>query len=254
MTLTLTSRKETQMKRTILHVIAILAAIPAFAAGSGDHSHDHGHADDGHMQMMEAGKPGSADKVDRTIDVVMRETDSGGMIFEPGAFAITKGETIRFAVTNAGELGHEFVIDTVEGNARHKEMMMEMETGMTHDDPNSVQLEPGASGEVIWTFANAGSFEFACLIPGHYEAGMHGPIEVAQAGDAGSYTKGVVKRIKAGAGKVTIIHEELPELDMPAMTMVFLADDAIIARLSEGQEIEFRAERIEGRLTVTDLK
>lgn len=56
--------------------------------------------------------------------------------------------------------------------------MMERFPEMEHDDPYSVRFESGSSGEIVWTFTNAGSFEFACLIPGHYEAGMHGPILV----------------------------------------------------------------------------
>ena len=238
------------MKLATLTAFAVLSATCSFAAGSGDHSHDHG--DDGQMEMMAIGMPGKMDEVDRTIDVSMRETDDGDMIFEPAKFDIKQGETIRFHVTNNGELEHEFVIDTVEGNAKHKELMAKME--MEHDDPNSVRLDAGDSGEVVWKFANAGAFEFACLIPGHYESGMHGPIEVAQAEVERTYTKGVVKQIKADKGKVTIIHEELTELDMPAMTMVFRADDEIIGQLSEGQEIEFAVERVKGKLTVTDLK
>lgn len=211
------------------------------------------------MEMMASGMPGMMDDVSRTIDVVMRETDDGEMIFEPTEFNIKQGETIRFHVTNKGVLEHEFVIDTKQGNARHKEMMAAMD--MEHDDPNSVRLDADESGEVVWNFANKGAFEFACLIPGHYEAGMHGPIDVmhadivlAQADAERTYTRGVVKKIKADKGKVTIIHEELIELDMPAMTMVFRADDKIIGQLSEGEDIEFAAERIKGKLTVTDVK
>jgi len=127
---------------------------------------------------------------------------------------------------------------------------------MEHDDPNSVRLDEGASGEVIWTFSNAGTFEFACLIPGHYEAGMHGPITVAETvtqNDA-DFSTGTIKKIDAKAGKVTIIHGPLPKLDMPAMTMVFRADEAMIAKMSEGTELEFVAERVEGKLTVTAIK
>ena len=69
------------------------------------------------------------------------------------------------------------------------------------------------------------------------------------------YTKGVVKNIKPGEGKVTIIHEELVELEMPAMTMVFrVADEAMFDRLEPGKEIKFTVERLNGKLTVTDLK
>jgi len=140
------------------------------------------------------------------------------------------------------------------GNAEHKKAMAEME--MEHDDPNSVRLDTGAAGEVIWTFTNAGTFEFACLIPGHYESGMHGPISVGEqmAQADVEYTTGTIKKVDAKAGKVTIIHGPLVKLDMPAMTMVFRADEAMIDSMSEGQEIEFVADRVEGKLTVTEIK
>lgn len=71
---------------------------------------------------------------------------------------------------------------------------------------------------------------------------------------AETYTKGTIKKVDAKAGKVTIIHEELVDLDMPAMTMVFRADEEIIGKLAEGQDIEFVADRVKGKLTVTALK
>ncbi|MFG6591894.1 copper-binding protein [Sulfitobacter sp. 1A12157] len=235
--------------------LSLLISAPAFAAGT----HGGGHGDDGHGEMheeMAIGMPGKAEAVDRTIEVTMRETDDGEMIFEPAKFDIQKGETIRFAVTNKGEIEHEFVIDTMEGNAKHKEAMAKMD--MEHDDPNSVRLDPGMEGEVIWTFANEGAFEFACLIPGHYESGMHGPLTVAQSDAAAEaplvYSTGKVKKIDSKGKKVTIIHGPLENLDMPSMTMVFKADEALIARMKEGQNIEFVADRVKGKLTVTAMK
>ncbi len=69
------------------------------------------------------------------------------------------------------------------------------------------------------------------------------------------FTKGVVKKVAPDAGKVTIIHEELVNLDMPAMTMVFrVADPSMLGRLAEGQEILFVADRVSGKLTVTELR
>lgn len=239
------------MKHVIISALVSFTASNAFAGGEHDHSHSHEDAG-GNMEMMAVGMAGSSEQVDRTFDVIMRETDDGSMIFEPETFQIVQGETIRFSVTNKGKLEHEFVIDTVEGNAEHKAMMAKMD--MEHDDPNSVRLDPGQSGEVIWTFANEGAFEFACLIPGHYEAGMHGPIDVSATATELAYTSGVVKKVNADAGKVTIIHEELTELDMPAMTMVFRAEEDIISRLSEGEEIEFAAKRVNGKLTVTAVR
>ena len=70
-----------------------------------------------------------------------------------------------------------------------------------------------------------------------------------------TYTAGVVKKVKPEDGKVTIIHEELVALDMPAMTMVFrTATPEMLEKLEPGQEIEFVAERVNGKLTVTKIK
>ncbi len=74
-------------------------------------------------------------------------------------------------------------------------------------------------------------------------------------GFATEYTKGVVKKVDAKAGKITVIHEELKNLDMPAMTMVFRAgDDTILSKMQEGEEIEFVADRVNGKLTIIELK
>lgn len=155
--------------------IAAFAASPLMASPSGGHGEDGGHGA-GHGGHMAAGMPGHRSKVNRTIKVTMTETDDGGMIFTPSDFTFKKGETVRFKVANKGELDHEFILDTPERNSEHKmEMAAEMET---HSSPNSVTLAPGERGEVIWTFSNGGTFEVACLIPGHYESGMHGTVSV----------------------------------------------------------------------------
>lgn len=78
---------------------------------------------------------------------------------------------------------------------------------------------------------------------------------LAGAASATEFTKGTVKKIDLKAGKVTIMHEELINLDMPAMTMVFrTADDEMLESMEEGQAIEFVAERVNGKLTVVELK
>lgn len=246
------------MKNLLLTTALTFAlSAPAFAAGAHDGGHDadkaNDHASD-HAAMMLVGKPGKPEDVDRTLDISMRETDDGEMVFEPAEFEFEPGETIRFNVKNDGEVEHEFVLDTIEKNIEHKAMMAEYD--MEHDDPNSIRLDEGQSGEVIWTFSNEGTFEFACLIPGHYESGMHGPITVGvKAAQADvEYSTGKVKKVDAQAGKVTIIHGPLTNLDMPSMTMVFRADDLIMAQLSEGKDIQFVADRVKGKLTVTSLK
>lgn len=154
----------------------LLSTSLSFATGSHTGSHDEEtKVEDG---KMAAGKPGEASAVTRTVEVKMYETDDGEMLFEPNAFSVKQGEIIRFAITNAGENEHEFVLDTFEKNQEHKAVMAKFPE-MEHDDPNSVRLEEGEKGEIIWNFSNSGEFEFACLIPGHYESGMKGALSVA---------------------------------------------------------------------------
>lgn len=158
------------MRKTMILSAAMLSlTAPVFAAGK----HEGGH-DDAEMAI---GMPGDADQASRTVEVSMLETDDGEMLFEPQKLTFSEGETVRFVITNDGEQEHEFVLDTAEANQEHKELMARFPE-MEHDDPNAVRLQSGEEDEIVWTFANEGEFEFACLIPGHYEAGMHGPLVV----------------------------------------------------------------------------
>ena len=159
----------------------VLFAAPAFAQHShGGHSgHDHGaaaaHDHSGHSHdaaSFEAGEPGVAARVTKRIIVVAREGD-GKMSFEPSRIVVRKGETVEFSVRNEGQLEHEFVLGSAKENAAHAAEMATM-PDMKHDDPNAVRVAPGKSGRIVWRFNKAGSFEFACLIPGHYDAGMKG--------------------------------------------------------------------------------
>lgn len=110
----------------------------------------------------------------RTIAVGMADN----MRFTPDKLAIKLGETIRFQVKNSGKVMHEFVIGTKAENDKHAEMMIKF-PAMEHDEPYMAHVAPGKTGEIIWTFNRAGQFEFACLIAGHYQAGMVGKIMVA---------------------------------------------------------------------------
>ncbi|WP_108862290.1 plastocyanin/azurin family copper-binding protein [Ruegeria sp. Alg231-54] len=130
----------------------------------------------GESRKTIVGIPGDRRDVDQIVKVSMKETDEGGMIFTPSLLNIKKGETIKFEVMNYGEVDHEFILDTPELNSIHKEIMAARTE--THRTPNSVTLSPGEQGEVIWNFTNSGDFEYACLIPGHYDSGMFGSITV----------------------------------------------------------------------------
>ena len=126
----------------------------------------------------QVGRKGDAAKVAQTIVVMAHDTaDFKTMSFEPAAITIKRGDTVRFVVRNHGSYEHELVIDTFAGNAKHK-IEMQKNPDMEHDDPNAVRVKPGKDGTITWQFTRPGTFEYACLIPGHYEAGMKGRIIV----------------------------------------------------------------------------
>ncbi|MCV2891315.1 cupredoxin domain-containing protein [Ruegeria aquimaris] len=158
--------------KTAITALAIMLA-PTLALAGGTHSGGHGH-----QEGMAVGKPAETSPT-RTVKVVMKEDYEGEnvYIFDQKELIFSAGETVRLHIVNEGEEVHEFVMDTMHANAEHKEMMARFPE-MEHDDPNAVRLEPGEEAEILWTFANPGTFEFACLLPGHYEGGMHGALVV----------------------------------------------------------------------------
>lgn len=117
-----------------------------------------------------AGKPA---QVTRTVTIDM--TDA--MRFTPAKLTVKEGDTVRFVVRNRGRMLHEMVIGTPDELAKHAAMMAKF-PNMEHDEPYMVHVDPGKTGEITWTFNRAGQFEFACLIAGHYEAGMRGTLTV----------------------------------------------------------------------------
>jgi uncharacterized cupredoxin-like copper-binding protein len=103
--------------------------------------------------------------------------EAGEFIFTPERIQIKAGETVRFRLRNAGKLAHEFVLGDADELQAHAKAMR-AQAGMVHKDPNMLSVEPGKAGELVWKFTKAGEFEYACLVPGHYEAGMAGKVTV----------------------------------------------------------------------------
>ena len=162
---------------------AVLAQSSHGSGHGASHGENHG---GGHAAF---GAPGKASQASRTVEITMRDN-----YFEPEEISVSHGETVRFVIRNAGELVHEFNIGTADTHHEHapmmqmmvdhgvletdrinhdaaKEMQASMGHGM-HDEPNSVLLEPGKTGEIVWTFPDGGEVEIACNVPGHYDAGM----------------------------------------------------------------------------------
>lgn len=169
------------MKRNLRSLTLLIALAAAGGVGAhGDEKnaasappgHSHGDSD-------AIGVVGEAAKVTRTVKVDM--TDN--MRFNPSRVTVKQGETIRFVVKNAGQVKHEFVLGTDKELKEHYEVMKKFPE-MEHADPNMVTVAPGKTGEVIWQFTKGGRVEFACLQPGHYDAGMKGAVLVTGAKDA----------------------------------------------------------------------
>ncbi len=167
------------MKKTLS--ILALSALPVLAWAAGGHisGHDaeptHGHDMSGMSQGdTPVGRPGDASKVSRTVAITMDDT----MRFTPAQIDVEPGATVRFLVKNTGKLPHEMVIGSAVDLTEHAAMMRK-NAEMQHAEPNMITLAPGQNGAIVWEFSEAGTVDFACLVPGHMEAGMVGRIKVA---------------------------------------------------------------------------
>jgi len=160
-------------KLTTFITSVILSGTASLAFAHGDAAHAK---KDMPMKMEQKawGIGGTAKAVTRTIAVSMTDT----MRFSPEKIDVKQGDTLKFVLKNDGKVLHEFVIGTKKDLDEHAALMVKF-PNMEHDEPYMAHVKPGQTGTIIWTFNKAGSFDFACLIAGHYQAGMIGKITVA---------------------------------------------------------------------------
>lgn len=184
-----------------LALLIVLGSLPMLALGAGAHPQghaghgggqtgDHGahgapaanhepgrahadHAQGGPQSRPSWGLPGDPAQVTRTVDIEM----SDDMRFTPAEVRVKQGETVRFFGRNRGAMKHEMVIGPLEVLQAHAAEMRAM-PHMAHDDPNAIQLDPRQMGAIVWRFDQPGEIDFACLLPGHLEAGMAGRITI----------------------------------------------------------------------------
>ena len=119
------------------------------------------------------GREGNPKKVSRTLNVDM----SDAMRFSPASLTVRQGETVRFEARNTGRIMHEMVLGTMNDLKEHA-ALMKKHPGMEHDEPYMAHVAPGKTEEIVWQFTKAGEFDFACLIAGHFDAGMMGKVKV----------------------------------------------------------------------------
>ncbi|MBE0605492.1 MAG: cupredoxin family protein [Deltaproteobacteria bacterium] len=164
------------MKRILIAsaiAVSLVSATGAPAHDDKNHVKKEEPQADGHATAL--GRPGDPGKVSRSIMVEMNDA----MRFKPDSIRVKRGETIRFIVRNIGKLKHEMVLGTIEELKEHAELMRKFPE-MEHADPNQVSVDPGKTGELVWQFTRDGTFDFACLVPGHFEAGMVGKVRVSR--------------------------------------------------------------------------
>lgn len=140
----------------------------------------HAHGDAKHRETVTSlheqtpwGIAGHAGPAVRTVSIIM--TDA--MRFAPDDILLKQGETVRFVLRNEGRMLHEMVIGTKASLEEHAALMRKF-PDMEHGEPYMAHVAKSESAEIVWRFNRAGEFSFACLIPGHYEAGMAGRVTV----------------------------------------------------------------------------
>ncbi|NTV95820.1 MAG: cupredoxin family protein [Thiobacillus sp.] len=127
----------------------------------------------GGLGEVRFGKPGDPAKVDRTIEIAV----SDDMRYSPDEVRVKRGQTIRFQVLNGGELRHMMVLGKLSELGKQAELMRKSPGTALHT-PAAISIEPGQTGQLVWQFTNAGTFDFACLVPGHLVGGMKGKVIV----------------------------------------------------------------------------
>lgn len=162
----------THKTQTLAKVVALMTiALSGSAFAGGKHAGGHGHDD----EETAIGRPGVEARVNRSITIEMNDS----MRYAPADVQVKQGETIRFVVKNVGQVKHELSLGTQQELLEHLEQMKKF-PDMEHDEPNKITLAPGKQGQIIWQFTKAGTVDFACLMPGHHEAGMKGVVRVGE--------------------------------------------------------------------------
>jgi uncharacterized cupredoxin-like copper-binding protein len=155
-------------------------------ASAADEADDHAAmmSDEDHAEMMSdggaaaptaIGEPADGSEADRTIEV-----DAFDMAFDLERIEVEAGEVVTFVVTNTGEAVHEFTLGDAAMQQEHADEMAADAQGHSHDDaPNTVTVDPGETEELTWRFGDAGEIQYACHVPGHYQAGMYGALVIS---------------------------------------------------------------------------
>jgi uncharacterized cupredoxin-like copper-binding protein len=159
-----------QRLRLILAAVLMAAVVPAFAHEGQAHGNK---AEPVRKEQKPWGIAGDAAAAKRTIEITM----SDAMRFTPSTIEVKQGEVVKFVIRNGGKMMHELVIGTKKELDEHAALMLKF-PNMEHDEPYMAHVAAGKKSDLIWNFNRPGEFDIACLIAGHYQAGMFGKIKV----------------------------------------------------------------------------
>lgn len=168
--------KNTSTAKALLGTSLVLLSLgmtmqPAIAHGKKEHATSA--FDPASAEQKTFGIAGDPQKATRTVKVAMGDN----MRFTPQMITVRQGETVKFVLSNRGKGMHEMILGTMEELKEHDRMMKKFPE-MEHDEPHMAHVKPGTGQELVWTFNRPGDFHFACLLPGHFDAGMVGKIKV----------------------------------------------------------------------------
>jgi len=132
----------------------------------------------GHGADVKFGVPGKANaKNARIVNISVDETADGKMTYTPATVDVKRGETIHFVVVNHGKATHDFFVGPEQLIDEHvEEVKKNPNTDM--DDPSWIRVKAGDTGNLVWRFTVKGDFDYASVLPGEIEAGLHGTISV----------------------------------------------------------------------------
>jgi uncharacterized cupredoxin-like copper-binding protein len=157
----------------ICAVMLAVAAWPAWPHGDEGRPAQARRFDASKVEERTFGREGDPKKVSRTVRIAMADT----MRFSPAEITVKRGQTVRLVAANKGRVLHEMVLGTADELKKHADLMKRFPE-MEHEDAHMVHVKPGQRGDIVWQFTRPGEFHFACLIPGHFEAGMTGKVTV----------------------------------------------------------------------------
>lgn len=177
-----------------------MAGMKGMAGHDDGEAGEHGHA----TEQFSFGYPSPDTKPDQVIRIEALDS----MSYNPAKITVKAGSVVKFVVTNKGEIAHAWAIDTVKEQREHEEGMqnVDMDNMMSHMDgePNGFVLEPGQTKTLVWNFTKGGDIQYACHLPGHYGAGMHGAVVIEGTDNKGSGHHGAMEMAHKSDGHYVV--------------------------------------------------